>query len=105
MIEGRVSPPDARVTVVVRSETDIRWWVQPVVTAERTDALTGHWSVRAHIGTPTEGRRQSFELVALASADSRLFDALTGRAFMSGTPQDNIPLWTQSEPVVIWREK
>jgi len=105
MIEGRVSPPDARVTVVVRSETDTRWWVQSVVTAERIDALTGHWSVHAHIGTPEAGQRQSFELVALASANSRLFDALTGRAFISGTPQDKIPLWAQSEPVVVWREK
>lgn len=99
-VSGVVQPPGALVTLVVRSETDDRWWVQDVV---RADARSGEWSIEAFVGTPTEGRGKRFTILALASADSALFHVFTGRLMARGMSPHSVPLWNRSPLHVVWR--
>src|SRR5215213_572078 len=66
-VMGIVSPPSSSVTLVVRSEKDLRWWVQDVVRVEKVEGSVGQWSIDAHIGSLKEGRRENFYIIALAS--------------------------------------
>lgn len=101
-VEGVARPADSLVTLVVRSETDEHWWVQDVV---RPDPQSGLWSIDAYLGTPTQGVRQSFTILALASADGTLFNLLTGRRLSRGMTWWTVPLWNRSPPQVVWRER
>lgn len=102
-IAGTVHPADAEVAVLVRSEIDDHWWVQPVVRADRTGDGPGRWSVNGYVGTARDGRGENFQLVALASADGRLFNLFTGRYLRRGYRLGTIPPWPMSDPVVIHR--
>lgn len=105
-VTGTVFPPDALVTVVIRSETDLKWWVQTIVKPEPIDDnKIGKWTINGYIGTDKAGINKNFYIIALASADNVLFNLLTGRTIAARTSLKNIPLWSQSEPVVIRRIK
>lgn len=104
-VTGKVSRPEARVTLVVRSETALKWWAQAVVTPERDEDGLWKWSINAHLGTREAGVDENFQIIALASADSWLFNLITGRAISENSTFTTIPLWEQSEPVVVRRMK
>jgi hypothetical protein len=104
-ISGSVDPPGAAVTVMVRSETDERWWIQDPAT--RAEDGTGRWTIEAHLGTKTEGlgrdgRGETFNVIAIGSADSSLFNLLTGRTLTAG-PYETTPRWAQSSPLIVRR--
>lgn len=101
-VSGKVDPPSAQVTVIVRSEKDIRWWVQDIT---KPQELSGSWSLTAHIGKANEGQDETYELVALASNDSALFNLFTGRLLYKGLTLHQTPRWSQSELVLIRRAK
>jgi hypothetical protein len=102
-LRGTVTPAQSRVTVVVRSETDQRWWVQSVVSAENDGSGAGRWAIDAVIGSAQEGNDENFQIVALASADSFAFNLITGRFLFKGNTLRNMPQWQQSEPIVVRR--
>lgn len=104
-VEGIVRPAGARVTLVIRSERDPRWWVQPVVRPSRIADGVGYWTVKGSLGTKTEGIGQTFEVVALASLNNIIFDLLTGRYVTEGDFYHNVPLWSQTPPLVVWRRQ
>lgn len=99
-VVGKVTPPSAQVTVIVRSETDIRWWVQEVI---KPPELSGVWTLTANIGKPNEGKGETYEIVALASNDTTLFNLFTWRFLFKGLTLHQTPRWNQSELVVIRR--
>jgi hypothetical protein len=101
-VEGVARPASSLVTLVVRSESDERWWVQDVV---RPDPQSGLWLIDAYLGTPTEGVRQSFTIVALASDDGVLLNVLAGRRLSRGMTLATVPLWNRSSPCVVWRAR
>lgn len=102
-ITGTVSPSEALVTVVIRSEKAIGWWVQSIVHPKNDKGLIGHWSIKGYLGTKHEGINQNFYIIAIASADSLLFNLLTGRFVVANKFVKNIPPWTQSDPVLVRR--
>lgn len=102
-VSGTVSLPNSRVTLVVRSEKDLRWWVQSVVKAEEETVGINKWSINAYVGSPTAGSGESFQIIALASGDGYLFRLITGRLLDEGASLKNVPLWEQSEPIVVRR--
>jgi len=105
-VVGTANPPDCRITLVIRSETDFRWWVQSVIRPQHVQGQLGVWSISALIGTPNEGQFRNFHIIALASADSFWFNLLTGGRYLTpGQAPPSVPLWNQSSPVVIWRTK
>lgn len=104
-VSGTVSPSRARVTLLVRSERDLRWWAQSVVTSADAGGGVGSWSIDAHLGTREAGARENFQIVALASADGSLFNLLTGRAVSGNTTLTSVPLWEKSAPVVVRRTR
>jgi hypothetical protein len=97
---GKVDPPSARVTVIVRSETDSRWWVQEIV---KPSGLSGVWTLTAHIGKQNEGKGETYEIVALASNDSTLYNLFTKRFLYEGLTLNQTPRWCQSELILIRR--
>lgn len=102
-VAGTVAPPGARVALVIRSEKDVRWWVQGVVDAEVQQDGTCEWAVDSRLGTGTEGINENFQIIALGSADGTAFNALTGRIVMKGTRNAALPDWWQSSPTVVRR--
>jgi hypothetical protein len=101
-VEGIVAPASSVVTLLVRSESDDRWWVQDVV---RADPKSGKWLIDAYVGTPTEGVHQSFTLIALASDDDVLFNLLAGRHLRRGMVLGTVPPWNRSALRVVWRAR
>lgn len=99
-IEGTANPAGALVTVVIRAETAEGWWVQDLV---RPDPVSGRWSIEGFLGTPAEGGGENYSLVALASAEDPFTRFLLGRRLRAGMVVRTIPLWNQSEPVVVRR--
>jgi hypothetical protein len=104
-VSGIVRPSAARVTFVVRSERDTRWWTQEAARRTRVEQETGYWNGTVLLGTATEGRSDVFEIVALASSNSLFFDLLTGRYTSEGDRHETVPLWSQSTPVLVRRTK
>lgn len=102
-VAGIVRPQDAVVAVLVRSESDRHWWVQPLVRAVPAGGGVGRWAVNAYVGTEREGRRENFQLLAVASADARAVNLLAGRQLRRGDRLRMVPLWPASEPVVVRR--
>jgi hypothetical protein len=89
-VRGSVSPSNVRVGIAVRSETDDKWWIQPyVLPTEGGDTAT--WSVEVFLGTATEGINENFQLVALASADPVIVDALNFRHLWTRRHLDDLP--------------
>jgi hypothetical protein len=101
-VTGTIAPTTARVTVVVRSETDVRWWVQEILDKRHH---SGDWSLTARIGTQQAGLGETYEIVALASDDSYLFNLFTGRFLYHGLRNSAMPLWNQSQLIVLRRVK
>lgn len=104
-VTGKVSTPESRVTLVVRSERDLRWWAQEVVSPERDKDGLWKWSIDAHLGTDEVGQNENFQIIALASADSSFFNLITGRVVSENSTFTTVPLWEQSEPIVVRRVK
>lgn len=102
-IAGTVNPSQASVTVLIRSEKAIGWWVQSIVRPKNEKGPIGHWSIKGYLGTEHEGINENFYIIAIASADSLLFNLLTGRIVIANRFVENIPPWTLSDPVIVRR--
>jgi hypothetical protein len=103
-VKGTVSPSAARVTLVVRSEKAIDWWVQQTASVDSNEAR-GTWTIDAFLGTPSQGSFQSFQVIALASPNPWLLDLLSGRCLMAGQRSKKVPDWSQSDPIVVRRNQ
>ncbi len=99
-VEGTARPSRVLVTLVVRSESDDRWWVQDVV---QPDPATGRWAIESYLGTPEQGGGENFYIVALASADGPLTNFLLSRRLRPGMVVRAMPRWNQAEPLVVRR--
>jgi hypothetical protein len=104
-ISGTIVPNNASVTVVVRSEKDMKWWIQEMAKVKISDGVVGQWQTTALLGTRSEGIGENFQIIALASSNNTLFNILTGRYITVGQTCDRIPRWEQSKPVVLRRTK
>lgn len=102
-ITGTVRPSTARVTAVIRSERDTRWWVQELSSSTGCGDSVGEWSLRACLGTGQEGINEEYEIIALALNDGILFEVLTGRWLHVGLTSPTIPLWNQSQTLLVHR--
>lgn len=99
-VSGVVEPHTARVTLAVRSESDKQWWIQEVVSP---DSVSGRWSIKPFIGEPAVGKGKIFELLALSSDDTFLFNVLTARYLYRGLTMRELPRWNRSQPLTIRR--
>jgi hypothetical protein len=104
-ISGTVVPNNASVTVIVRSEKDMKWWIQDMAKVKIRDDVIGQWQTTVLLGTQSEGIDENFQIIALASSDNMLFNILTGRYITVGQPCDRIPRWENSAPVILRRIK
>lgn len=104
-ISGIVMPNNASVTVVVRSEKDMKWWIQDMAKVKIRNDVIGQWQTTVLLGTQSEGINENFQIIALASSDNMLFNILTGRYITVGQPCDKIPRWENSAPVILRRTK
>jgi hypothetical protein len=103
-VEGIVSPAESTVVVMVRSESDNKWWIQSAIQPQEKINGIGKWTMKAYIGTKKEGINQTYNIIALASNDSPFFNFITGRALIS-TIYGSLPTWNKSEPIVVLRKE
>lgn len=103
-VEGIVSPAESTVVVMVRSESDNKWWIQSAIQPQEKINGIGKWTMKAYIGTKKEGINQTYNIIALASNDSPFFNFITGRALIS-TTYGSLPTWNKSEPIVVLRKE
>lgn len=103
IVSGTVEPSSARVAVVVRSETDTHWWVQEIVRPSQHNDRAGKWSLTAHLGDRNAGTDENFQIIALASDDNVAFNLITGRFIRRGLELPVVPLWNQSNFVIVRR--
>lgn len=105
LVSGTVQPADARVILLVRSETDVQWWPQLPPTRVLRDDGVRTWSVDATLGTDDTGIGQNFMILAVASADSSLFNLLADRWADDTRARTTVPRWSLSNLVVVRRTK
>lgn len=106
VITGTISLAEARVTVLVHPRDSNRWWVQerPVVTITGSaENRIATWRTTIYLGTETRGKGEAFEVVAIGSQDSILFDILTERYVPVGAEITSLPELSQSNPVILYR--
>ncbi len=99
-VNGNVKPASAIVTIAVRAESDTHWWIQDVV---QPDPISGKWNIAVTLGTDTAGKGQAFELIALASTESVLSNALAGRYLYKGLRITDLPVWNRSSLILVTR--
>jgi hypothetical protein len=103
-MKGTIASKKARVTLIVRAETDTQWWVQEIIYVNDRASLSA-WTVDALLGTPSQGVGENFHIIALASPNPRLLDLLGGRDLVKGQRLKKVPDWSQSEPIIVWRNQ
>jgi hypothetical protein len=64
LVKGRVSDPAVHVYVLIRPMKIRYWWVQRI---PAPPSRSGIWQTFCYFGTLTEGRGESYEIVAIAS--------------------------------------
>jgi|GEM_PF-2087366 len=104
-VRGTVTPSSARVILIVRSEKDTRWWMQKSAETTAVNGDIGQWQTDVWLGTPTEGASLNYQIIAVSSADSPVFNLFTGRLIVEEKPYNHIPDWQQSKPKVVRRTK
>lgn len=100
-ITGSVTPPEARVVVLVHWAHDTKWWVQDTV---RRGNL-GAWQAEINLGTKEKGAQQHFQIVAIASTNPWFVDVLKGYWLWDGDAVSRPPALPRSEVVSIWRSR
>lgn len=104
-VVGTVSPPDARVLVLVHPVDSDRWWVQmePRMTSQESNPMESIWETTIYLGDETRGIGEEFEVIALGSRAPLLFDILTGRYHQSGDEVYSLPPLSRSNVVILCR--
>lgn len=104
-VQGDVEPQWARVYVLVHPSSTDQWWVQDLLQFRRieSDDKSAVWSTTAYLGTEELGTTDSFDIIALASADLLVRDILTGRYLQPGETLKVLPLLNQSNLVTVRR--
>jgi len=74
-----------------------------MVRSGERDDRAGEWSLTAHLGTRNAGLDENFQIIALASDDSAVFNLVTGRFIRRGLVLRVVPLWNQSNLVIVRR--
>lgn len=97
---GTVSPPNAKVFILVHPEDTDMWWVQSYPTVNKE---TGQWQGVCYIGTKTMGIGRRYDIIAVGSIVPWIFDALLGRALLPGQTISILPLVNKSDIVVVKR--
>jgi hypothetical protein len=100
LVEGKVAAPRAEVYVVVHPLETEHWWVQSRPLVQRD----GRWQVQVQLGTSIAGKGEQFEILALATDESRFEQLLRGESFATGQEIDSIsPYLAQSNLVTVRR--
>ncbi len=102
-VEGKVSPPDAKVQILVHpssSGSAQSWWVQPP-----PNQSGGPWKGDICLGTETSGPGEYFQIIAVASPRPRWIDLLHYQCLQDGQRLDEIPALPRSEIITVWRSK
>jgi len=100
-VSGITTPPGARVVVLVSPErTNGQWWVQDEAVL---DEHSGRWSVAARLGSETEGNEQTYAIMALATSEPSILQALGDRRFRPGQILRFLPLQAQSDVLLVRR--
>ena len=104
-ITGTVSPPHARVLVLVHPVDSNRWWVQlaPRLSLQESNQAESQWETTIYLGDETQGVGEEFEVIALGSQAPLLFDILTGRYHQSGDEVYALPPLSRSNVVSLCR--
>jgi len=99
IVSGTVSDPNMIVHVVVRPLGPLDYWVQ----SPTTIAGSGAWTVNAHLGEPTAGVGESFEIIAVAHKRSFLASLATGTRLSPGRYPSLPSNMNRSETVIVKR--
>jgi hypothetical protein len=100
-IRGSMTPPNAKIIVLVREGRNPRWRVQaPIETIN-----DGRWSLRIHLGDSSGGIGEHFEVVAVASTNPWFIDLLRGRMLWIGETLACPPALSVSNIVTVWRRR
>ncbi len=100
LVEGKIAAPRADVWVVVHPLSTARWWVQSQPLVQRD----GRWQVQVHLGTPSAGNGQQFEILALATDESRFEKLLRDENLFMGQELDSIsPYFAKSNLITVRR--
>jgi hypothetical protein len=100
-VEGTVSPPDARVYVLVHPNQDRYWWVQQ----EAKNGIQGAWKAEVSLGGPNSGKKTHFQIIAVASSNPAIIDYLCNQGVAEGDQLKRPPPLPSTGMLTIWREE
>jgi hypothetical protein len=99
LIEGEVSPIPADIYVLVHPLSTDRWWVQGVPLVQND----GRWNVLVYAGTETLGVQERYEILAVATNESRVIRLLRGNYPTPGQQLEAIPPYLAKSNVIVVR--
>lgn len=100
-IEGTVSPPDARVHVLVHPDQDLHWWVQK----EAMRGIKGAWKAEVSLGSLENGKETHFQIIAVASTIPIILESICNLELNEGERLKRPPALPSTEIVTIWRKQ
>lgn len=100
LVAGKTEPALGAIYVLVRPRSKNTWWVQDL---PRVDG-DGNWSVNAYFGTTDIGVGENFDIIAVATNENPLTQALRGVNLSVGQQiSTSVPSLAKSNIVVVKR--
>jgi hypothetical protein len=99
-LQGTVSPPGARVFVLVHPDQDRFWWVQQ----EAALGTAGAWKADVSLGNPEVGGSTYYQIVVVASNNSAMADDVCNQGMAAGEQLPRPPRLPSTPMFTIWRQ-
>src|SRR4030042_3322984 len=100
-VEGSVSPPGARVFVLVHPYKEPYWWVQQ----EARKGIQGAWKSDIRIGSPENGGKNYYQIIAVASTNNKIIDAIHNLGIVEGEKLRRPPALPSTDITTVWRSE
>jgi hypothetical protein len=100
-VTGKISVFTSKFYILVHPSTTDQWWVQNKPQIFGAKSL--EWETECYIGTQDLGKNESYDIVAVASIDNIIFDALAGRLLYPDQKLKALPLLYKSNIITIKR--
>ena len=100
-IVGEISHPKSTVYLLIHPKSTPMYWIQDPIQGDDS----GNWQGTAYLGTDSLGLTDSYEILALSSTSSTIFNILAGRYYYPGQTLDKLPDIGKSNIITVKRIK
>lgn len=99
IVQGKVSPSQSVVYVLVHPLSTNIWWVQNLPLVQND----GHWQTQVYLGEENVGIKESYEIIAVATNENYLMRLIRGSYLSLGQLGAIPPYFAKSNLIVVKR--